>query len=372
MLVRSSIAPTLSGRWRRVFARRHRDRHGPATVLVPSAVADLPIGVIGVGKHGARYLHHARVDPVGVKVVAISRRDPAVGRAQAAEIGARYHADFRDLIRDPEVRGVVAVLPPTFHPEVVATAIAERKPLLIEKPLAVSGEAAYALARRVRDAGLPCLMAQTLRFSPVVRMIRDLLPRIGPVHQMVLGQSFEPSRLDWLDDDAVSGGGIILHTGVHLFDLVRHLGGEATWAQSATARVATHRTEDGFVATVGVRGGDGEILASLSASRATRSRYGEIRLLGAHGQIVADHALHRIEVVVDREVVLSERVQDVPTVREVLREFSAVAVGAAPSVQIHDGAAAVEIADACYRSASTGTRAAVRNEEEISSCRSSY
>jgi predicted dehydrogenase len=334
-------------------------------------VAELPIGVIGVGKHGARYLHHARVDPVGVRVVAISRRDASAGKTQAAEIGARYHADFRDLIRDPEVKGVVAVLPPTFHPEVVSIAVAEGKPLLIEKPLAVTGEDAYALARRVREAGLPCLMAQTLRFSGVVRMVRDLLPRIGRVHQMVLGQSFEPSRLDWLDDDGVAGGGIVLHTGVHLFDLVRHLGGEAAWAQCATARVATHRTEDGFVATLGVRGTGGEILAGLSASRATRSRYGEIRMLGEHGQIVADHALNRIEVVVDRAVVLSEAVPDVPTVREVLREFSAVAAGAPPSVRLEDGAAAVEIADACYRSARTGARAAVRSEEEISSCRSS-
>jgi predicted dehydrogenase len=341
-------------------------------VLLPPRVADLPIGVIGVGKHGARYLHHARVDPVGVRVVAISRRDEAAGRAQAAEVGARYHADFHDLIRDPEVRGVVAVLPPTAHPAVVAAAVAEGKPLLIEKPLAISGDEAYALARQVRDKNLPCLMAQTLRFSAVVRMVRDLLPRIGRVHQMILGQSFEPSRLDWLDDDAVSGGGIVLHTGVHLFDLVRHLSdGEVAWAQCTTARIATHRTEDGFVATLGVRGSGGEGLAGLSASRATRSRYGEIRLLGEHGQIVADHALHRIDLVVDREVVLSERVPDVPTVREVLREFAVVAAGAPPSVEIVDGAAAVEIADACYRSARTGARAAVRSEEEITSCRSS-
>jgi predicted dehydrogenase len=268
---------------------------------------------------------------------------------------------------------VVAVLPPTEHPAVVAEVIAERKALLIEKPLAVDGATAFDLARRLRDAGVPCLMAQTLRFSAVVEAVRARCERIGPPSQLVLGQSFEPTRLDWLDDPAVSGGGILLHTGVHLFDLARHLGGgEAEWALCATTRVATRRTEDGFAATLGLRGPDGApVLASLSASRATRSRYGEIRLIGPQGQLVADHVHGTVEHLVDRNVVSRESVPDVPTVREVLRELARVAAGAPPSVTAADGAAAVEIADACYRSAKSGARAAVRTEEEFPACHSS-
>src|SRR5690606_33525839 len=129
----------------------------------------------------------------------------AQGRAQAAELGVRFHADHGDLVRDPAVRAVVAVLPPTEHPAVVDAVLAERKPLLIEKPLAVDGPTAASLAHRLRAASLPCLMAQTLRFSGVVRAVRELRSRIGRPSQLVLGQSFEPSRLDWLDDPAISG-----------------------------------------------------------------------------------------------------------------------------------------------------------------------
>jgi predicted dehydrogenase len=337
---------------------------------VPAA---LPIGLIGLGKHGSRYLHHALRDDLGVKVAAVSRRDVAAGSALAAELGVRFHTDYRDLIRDPSVRAVVAVVPPTENPSIVATAVAEGKPLLIEKPLAVGGVRAFALARQLEAAGLPCLMAQTLRFSGVVAAIGELRERIGRLHQMVLGQSFEPSRLAWLDDADVAGGGIILHTGVHLFDLVRHLsGGEVEWVQSAVARIETRRTEDSFVAALGVRAAaGGEVLAALSASRATRSRYGEIRLLGDGGQLVADHVLGSLELIVDREVVLARKVPDSPTVRDVLREFAAVAAGAPPSVTAADGAAAVEIADACYRSAETGGRVPVRTAEELSRCQSS-
>lgn len=335
--------------------------------------AALPIGLIGLGKHGARYLQHALRDGLGVRVVALSRRNTAAGRARAAELGVRFHSDYRDLIADPAVRAVVAVLPPTEHPAVVAAVIAARKALLIEKPLAVDGATAFDLVRQLRAAALPCLMAQTLRFSAAVQAVRAWQERIGPPSQIVLGQSFEPSRLDWLDDPAVSGGGIILHTGVHLFDLVRYLShGDVEWVQCATSRVATTHTEDGFAATLGVRGPRGEpILASLTASRATRSRYGEIRLIGPGGQIVADHALRTLQHLVDRELVAQELVPDVPTVREVLRELVAVAAGAPPSITAADGAAAVEIADACYRAAASGGRAVVRTEEELSRCLSS-
>jgi predicted dehydrogenase len=306
-------------------------------------------------------------------VAAISRRDPDRGRAQAAELGVPFHADYRALVADPRVEAVVAVMPPTEHVAVVDAVLAARKPLLIEKPLAVGGREAFALARRIEDAGLPCLVAQTLRFSGLVRAVRELRPRLGRLSQLVLGQSFEPSRLDWLDDPATSGGGLILHTGVHEFDLVRHLlDGEVQWAQCVTARVATRRTEDSFVATLGARAGDGaEVLVGASASRATRSRYGEIRLLGENGQIFADHAHGSLQLLVDREVVLSRTVPDLPTVREVLRDFVAVVGGAPPAVTAADGAAAVEIADACARSAASGGRAAVRTPEELGRCHSS-
>jgi predicted dehydrogenase len=335
--------------------------------------APLPIGLIGLGKHGSRYLEHALRDDLGVRVAAISRLDADRGRAQAAELGVSFHADYRDLVADPGVRAVVAVMPPTEHATVVDAVVAARKALLIEKPLAVSGVEAFRLARRIEAASIPCLVAQTLRFSAVVRAVRELRDRVGRLSQAILGQSFEPSRLAWLDDAGVSGGGIILHTGVHQFDLVRHLlDGEVEWAQCATAQVATRRTEDSFVAALGARSAAGdEVLAGVSASRATRSRYGEIRLLGEHGQISADHALGSIELIVERQVVLARKLPDAPTVREVLSEFAGVAAGRPPSVTAADGAAAVEIADACYRSARSGDRAAVRTPEELSSCHSS-
>jgi len=262
-----------------------------------------------------------------------------------------------------------AVPAPSANPAIVAACVRERKPLLIEKPFAASADEAFRLRDLVEESGLPCLMAQTLRFSGVVRAVRELLPEIGPPSGVVLGKSFEPTRLAWLDDPGQSGGGNILHTGVHMFDLLRVLsGGEVGDVACLLERVTTKRTEDSFVASMAVHfpdrptgEGAGPLLASVYGSRATDSRSGEIRVIGARGQIVADDIHRRVAVIRGWRIEPRSDPPAVPTVREVLKLFRPIAEGklAAP-VTVRDGAAAVAIADACYRSAESGRRVAVR------------
>jgi predicted dehydrogenase len=76
------------------------------------------------------------------------------------------------------------------------------------------------------------------------------VPEIGPLHALYLSQRFEPAPLDWLDHRAESGGGIVLHTGVHSFDLLRFLTGcEVTRVWCRTAQIITRETEDSFAMT---------------------------------------------------------------------------------------------------------------------------
>lgn len=327
----------------------------------------LPVGLIGLGKHGERYLTHIRRDVPELRVAALCRRDAARGRAVAEEVGAVFHADAEELIADPRVAAVIAVVPPVEHARIVAAAAREGKPLLIEKPFAMTVESGIRQRDALAARGVPCLVAHTLRYSPVVREVARLAPTLGRLSQAVLGQSFEPTRLGWLDDPVHSGGGNILHTGVHMFDLLRHLtGGEVTSILCTVERVTTRRTEDSFVAAMEVDLGSGPaLLAAVAGSRATRSRYGEIRLIGERGQLFADHVHGRVVHIEDRRATTVAEPPDAPTVLGVLREFVQVARGAAaPSITCDDGLAAVAIAEACYRSAATGRRAAVWPREE--------
>jgi predicted dehydrogenase len=320
----------------------------------------IAIGLIGAGKHGQRYIRHIRNDVPALTLAALARRDADSGRAQARDLDCRFHADWRDLVADPRVDAVVAVVPPTLHSGIAATVATAGKPLLIEKPLAVTGRAAGEIVRRLRAAGVPALMAHTLRWNPVVRAVRDRLPALGPLRALYVNQRFEPSQLGWLDDPTISGGGMILHTGVHSFDLVRFLTGcEVTRVWCRSRRTHTVRTEDNFTAQLELDGSDA--LVTVNGCRATLGRSGLIDVAAADGQIVADHQLGFAYAVRGLERTPIELpAAPVNTVCEALLAFVDVIRGVGtPPVTLEDGAKAVSIAEACTRAAAADGPVAV-------------
>lgn len=322
--------------------------------------APIAIGLVGAGKHGERYLRHVVEDVSGLRIALVCRRDATAGREQAARVGARFVADFRELAVSPQIAAVVAAAPPALNRELATLAAGAGKAMLFEKPLAVDVASALAIRDAVQRAGAPFMVAHTLRMNGVVRAVRRHLEAIAPLRQLHLSQRFEPSRLAWLDDPAASGGGIVLHTGVHSFDLVRFLcGRDPASVFAATARVVTRRTEDNYVALFRF---DGEPLTAVAAgSRSTTSRSGAIEVSGDGGQILADH-VHGVAWRLEG----SKRVEidvgpPVATVRETLVAFERMLrAGGPPPISVDDGLWAVAMAEACYRSAASGAAAPLR------------
>lgn len=311
------------------------------------------IGLIGAGKHGQRYIRHIRNDVPALTLAALTRRDATAGRTQAHELDCRFHADWHDLIADPRVDAVVAVVPPTLHLEIATAVAAAKKPLLIEKPLGVTGAVATEIVRLVRAAGVPTIMAHTLRWNAVARAVRDRLPALGALRALYVNQRFEPSQLGWLDDPAVSGGGMILHTGVHSFDLVRFLTDrEVTRVWCRTRRAVTLRTEDNFTAQLELDGS--AALVTVNGCRATLGRSGLVDVAAEKGQLVADHQLgfaYTVQALERTPLALPQT--PVNTVCEALVAFvEAIRGRASPIVALEDGARAVLIAEACARAAS--------------------
>ncbi len=319
----------------------------------------LSVGVIGAGKHGQRYLRHILRDVPALKLVALARQNADDGHAQAQTLGVRFHADWRDLVADPAVQAVVVVVPPTLHPAIVEAVTGARKALLIEKPLATTGAGALIIRNAIRTSGIPALMAHTLRWNSMVLAVRAHLPHLGALRALSVNQRFEPSLLGWLDDPAISGGGMILHTGVHSIDLVRFLTGrEIVRVTCRTARNATQATEDNFLALLELEGTDA--LVSASGSRATAGRSGLIDLAGAEGQLVGDHQLHFAYTTHGLTRTPLPLPAPAMTVLAVLESFVAlIQQGTPPPALIDDGVRAVQIAEACLAAAASGTTVTV-------------
>ena len=238
-------------------------------------------------------------------------------------------------------------------------------PVLLEKPAAPSLAAGRAMLDVVRAYPIPLMVAQTLRYNAVVRTLLAARDTVGPLRSLTFTQRFEPSPLGWLDEPERSGGGIVLHTGVHAFDLLRLFTGlrpDAVTCQ--TQAVHTRRTEDNFVATVAL--GGGAALATVSCARTAGARNGHIELSGETGTLVGDHVLNRAERVVGTVSQPLAVGEGLPTVREVIRDFvAALRVGSPMPITLFDGLRAVAVADACYAAARSGRSAVVERVADV-------
>ena len=315
------------------------------------------MGLIGVGKHGSRYAKHIVEDIPQAELVAVCRRDRQAGEQAASLYGCRYYAEYHHLLDDPCVDAVAVAVPPVLHMAIITTACHAGKHVLIEKPLAVSVVEAHRIRDLIAASQVRCMVAHTLRFNTVVQTLKAHLPEIAPLHSLYLSQRFEPSPLAWLDHKAESGGGIILHTGVHSFDLLRFLtGDEVTQVWCQMNRVFTTETEDNFLMMCRMR--DPLLQGAITGSRSTQSRSGLIELSGQNGQLLGDHTHGFAYLVKGLERMPLQVGPPVPTVREVLTAFvEGLQHDTAFPITVEDGLRAVAIAEACYRSAAADGQA---------------
>ncbi len=320
----------------------------------------LRIGIVGVGRHGSRYARHAARDVDGMELAAICRRGEKEGGALAAELGCDFTPDALELIARPDIDAVVLVTVPDLLENFVSAAAAEGKALLVEKPVAPDPATGQRILSRINDAGLYCLAGHTLRFNTVCLAIREMIPSLGRLDSMTFSQAFPPQlQLDWLDEPERSGGGNILHTGVHCFDLINFFTGMVpSSAFCRTRSIYTSRTEDCFTASLSFEGAG--TLAQVGCARSTAGRNGLIEVVGENGHIVADHAhntLYRIGPDGRHEVQIGAPKM---TVLEALRQLRSDLVRQAePAIGYRDGLCAVAVADACYRSSRCGSTAEV-------------
>jgi predicted dehydrogenase len=333
--------------------RRLALTHDPRLRILPR-VSKLRLGIIGVGKHGTRYAKHAAEDLDGVELVAVWRRDAVQGREVARRYGCEYVADAQALIARGDVDAIVFAAVPALLEDLVVAAAKAGKKLLVEKPVAYDLESGLRIESAIAAAGVYCMAGHTLRFNRVVNEIRERLGSLGRIDSLVFSQRFPPQlALEWLDTPELSGGGNVMHTGVHCFDAIRYIAALEPAEVWCTMRsVYTRRTEDSFVACITFR--DSNALAMVTCSRTTRGRNGTIEIAGEHGQLVGDHVLNALYRLgpdgrEDFDVGPPHH-----TVLEALRQFVADASsGVAPRASYRDGLTAVAVARACYASAAS-------------------
>jgi predicted dehydrogenase len=115
---------------------------------------ELGVAVIGAGRIGTLRARLAAKHP-SVRFIAISDADPSRAQALAEQCGADYHCSDNDAaIARPEVNAVFVSTPEGLHAAAVRKALELGKPVLVEKPIALTlGDADDILATLKQTGG---------------------------------------------------------------------------------------------------------------------------------------------------------------------------------------------------------------------------
>jgi predicted dehydrogenase len=200
----------------------------------------LSVGIIGAGRIGQIRAQVIRRSGCAL-LAAVADVDRARAERVAEGTPADVSSDWATVVNRNDIDVIVVSTPTKFHHDVTIAALQAGKHVLCEKPLGRSVDE----ARKMFDAALgSCRLLKTgfnYRHMAHVRKAKELLTRgaLGPLHflRCRYGHGGRPGyEKEWCTDAELSGGGVLLEQGIHIFDLVRHLLGEPSQLFAQTKR----------------------------------------------------------------------------------------------------------------------------------------
>lgn len=185
------------------------------------------VGLIGaglIGREHAKYCQTAK----GLELFGIADVS-AEAAATARQYDVPLFHDYRELLGHPDIDAVIIALPNAMHDEVAVAAMERGLPVLVEKPLADTLEAARHIVDMSEHFGVPVLVGHQRRYAPDVAAAKEFIREGG------LGQIVSVAiHSTWRKDDdyfnvgwrTTKGAGPVLINLIHDIDVIRYLVGE--------------------------------------------------------------------------------------------------------------------------------------------------
>eukprot|EP01065_Artemidia_motanka_P030992 TRINITY_DN37163_c0_g1_i1.p1 TRINITY_DN37163_c0_g1~~TRINITY_DN37163_c0_g1_i1.p1 ORF type:complete len:429 (+),score=115.54 TRINITY_DN37163_c0_g1_i1:72-1289(+) len=384
------------------------EQMGLTPVRKSRSTAQVRYGLVGLGMvTAAHHVPGLSIDPRAI-VTVICDNDAGLVQTRLEQWkgnnpGLRGVNDFRKLAADPEVDVVIVSTPNFSHSEIVMECIKNKKHVLCEKPLGLSAEDAWKMARAAEKAGIIHMTAFTYRFTPAIRYLKHLIDsgELGTIRHFRSQRFLDVPEVSngWRQYKKLAGAGYLYDMTSHRIDFAQHLLGPISQVTGAVAQFAP-RDRDGKGAkcapsevddwaglvgrfqcgAVGVWegstvmkgyhfGGLGREWAEVNGTRASAvyqlSNPNTI-LYGRHGETLAERPVPREFLTWPGSTRDPSRGKPSATFRvDIVHEMTSAVVERRPAVpDFVAGAHAQEITDAVLRSSDGGGWQSVRSEAE--------
>lgn len=319
-------------------------------------------GIAGFGLHAIKRLMPGFVKARNCKVTALSRRDPERAKESAREFDIEHaFTTTAELCACPDVDAVFIATPDALHLPDVCEAVRHRKPVLVEKPMAMNAAEARLMVDSANHAGVLLGVAHVMRFEESVRWFRERIAS-GTIGKPVLARAafvapLLTSARTWINDPRLATGGPLADVGVHCFDTLRYILNDEVQSVMAQATYDSHWVVEASGTTM-FRFASGT-LATMSVS--ARAPYQTLlEVIGEDGILSAVNALN-----VEHPITLDlRRGFDVIERREVLNDHAytaqveafadAVESGTPFAIPGEEGLQNQRILDAIFRSLKSG------------------
>lgn len=204
----------------------------------------MDVGIVGCGTMAS--IHAEAYRAADARIVGIAGGNRERGTALARAHGTSWFGDLAAMVERRRPSAVSVTTPNERHRRVAVQALERGIAVLCEKTQAATESESRALLDDVRRLGTPFQIGYMKRFHPVVQCFVEWARELGPIDSGHV--TCHQGMASWPDDlrslPARHGGGILLHGGSHVIDLlVWTLGSVPSHVTAATRTLAGCQVE---------------------------------------------------------------------------------------------------------------------------------
>ena len=131
--------------------------------------------------------------------------------------GQEFYTDYHDAVENCACDVVDICLPNFWHHPATMAAIAAKRHVICEKPLATTVEAGREMVQAARKAGVRIYYAEDWMGSPALSKAREIIEQgaIGDLKFIRAREAHSGSHSPFVQKIATAGGGALIHLGAH-------------------------------------------------------------------------------------------------------------------------------------------------------------